>query len=419
MSREARLSVFVAGCVGSILRWVNGVYEMVAGGARFMRRTVFNIFAVLSALLFIWTLLLVDYSAAWDRRIEFQHDGARWEIACGHGRIWIGNGLQVRREKEVSEGAMQKAIQDYQQHRAEFAAKMHQAPTGSQAFRDAAAAWDHTDAEYEEARARAQPRDATELNERALNLTTLLATTSVLPVVWVAVWLARHRAARRELRHPVSLVAMLLLLISLAIFVATVRSYWVGATWASGTVQLPRRVEDARFPAEHFSWYGGRTITLSHGYIQIISTEFIWIAGEHYDRRRGHQRGGGLQFIDKGLLKRIAPDASHWAVPGIQFASWPFRVDAQGRNVAGFHLIILSTWLLLVLFMIFPLIWIRRRWRRLRAEGRLAGKQCVACGYSLSGNTSGVCPECGTAILIEGRGEAHAEIAENSKVNQD
>jgi hypothetical protein len=24
--------------------------------------------------------------------------------------------------------------------------------------------------------------------------------------------------------------------------------------------------------------------------------------------------------------------------------------------------------------------------------------QCLGCGYSLTGNTSGVCPECGTAV---------------------
>jgi hypothetical protein len=26
------------------------------------------------------------------------------------------------------------------------------------------------------------------------------------------------------------------------------------------------------------------------------------------------------------------------------------------------------------------------------------GPSCAACGYDLTGNTSGVCPECGTAI---------------------
>lgn len=46
----------------------------------------------------------------------------------------------------------------------------------------------------------------------------------------------------------------------------------------------------------------------------------------------------------------------------------------------------------------------RRSWRaaRLRAAGR-----CVGCGYDLTGNTSGACPECGLAISREGRTRRH------------
>ena len=52
-----------------------------------------------------------------------------------------------------------------------------------------------------------------------------------------------------------------------------------------------------------------------------------------------------------------------------------------------------------------PAILQRRRERRRRAAG-----ECLGCGYSLAGNLSGVCPECGTlaqlarAGLNRGRG---------------
>lgn len=39
----------------------------------------------------------------------------------------------------------------------------------------------------------------------------------------------------------------------------------------------------------------------------------------------------------------------------------------------------------------------RDEWRRLRAR-RLSSRECLRCGYSLIGNTSGVCPECRTAV---------------------
>jgi hypothetical protein len=35
---------------------------------------------------------------------------------------------------------------------------------------------------------------------------------------------------------------------------------------------------------------------------------------------------------------------------------------------------------------------------RRRRERRIAAGRCVACGYNLTGNISGVCPECGTAV---------------------
>ena len=40
--------------------------------------------------------------------------------------------------------------------------------------------------------------------------------------------------------------------------------------------------------------------------------------------------------------------------------------------------------------------WRRSALRRLRRRARAARGLCSACGYDLSGNTSGVCPECGT-----------------------
>ena len=55
----------------------------------------------------------------------------------------------------------------------------------------------------------------------------------------------------------------------------------------------------------------------------------------------------------------------------------------------------IPTWPLLILLGLYPtyvLVFARKRRRdRLRRQGL-----CVKCGYNLTGNTSGVCPECGT-----------------------
>jgi Flp pilus assembly protein TadB len=41
---------------------------------------------------------------------------------------------------------------------------------------------------------------------------------------------------------------------------------------------------------------------------------------------------------------------------------------------------------------------IRQGYRQERRADRLKSGRCLACGYSLRGNTSGVCPECGTPV---------------------
>jgi hypothetical protein len=61
----------------------------------------------------------------------------------------------------------------------------------------------------------------------------------------------------------------------------------------------------------------------------------------------------------------------------------------------GGYALVVPDWLLLILTAVAPALWLRRRVRmkRYRIEGR-----CPACGYNLTTNTSGVCPECGTAV---------------------
>jgi|GEM_PF-3343719 len=48
---------------------------------------------------------------------------------------------------------------------------------------------------------------------------------------------------------------------------------------------------------------------------------------------------------------------------------------------------------------LFSLIsWLRFKWRR---RGAADEPLCDACGYNLTGNTSGICSECGTVIKLE------------------
>ena len=54
-------------------------------------------------------------------------------------------------------------------------------------------------------------------------------------------------------------------------------------------------------------------------------------------------------------------------------------------------------WFLCAVTSVLPAIWLwrYRRDRRLRSDGM---PHCVKCDYNLTGNVSGICPECGTPI---------------------
>lgn len=52
-------------------------------------------------------------------------------------------------------------------------------------------------------------------------------------------------------------------------------------------------------------------------------------------------------------------------------------------------------WLGTVAFALLPSVWIVARIKRRWATD---GTHCTTCGYDLTGNTTGVCPECGKSI---------------------
>ena len=75
-----------------------------------------------------------------------------------------------------------------------------------------------------------------------------------------------------------------------------------------------------------------------------------------------------------------------WAAMGVLFL--PPVLTALGHPVPLPVGIALSTTILAVL--VFGAYLPARRYRR-----RLDAGQCVQCGYDLTGNVSGICPECG------------------------
>ncbi len=94
--------------------------------------------------------------------------------------------------------------------------------------------------------------------------------------------------------------------------------------------------------------------------------------------------------------------------PRTRIAAFLLAVVATGLTVLCDKLIrsIPSTWSLLIIIFLFLIgfgmvMWYTRQDIRLRLRTQLAQTGipiCIPCGYNLTGNESGVCPECGTAI---------------------
>ena len=118
-------------------------------------------------------------------------------------------------------------------------------------------------------------------------------------------------------------------------------------------------------------------------------------------------------YIGGGRLLAYCVDDSRFHgehVPQVHFSSvymgHAYVVHEPGTDVLGFALsrdpvggqpeIVIPLWAFPLAFAIAPGIWGVLAYRRFRPKGH-----CAACSYDLTGNTSGVCPECGTPVTVQ------------------
>lgn len=177
----------------------------------------------------------------------------------------------------------------------------------------------------------------------------------------------------------------LLTWLSLALFVAAAL-LWARGYWVSDSISRARvRVDPIRCVSERTEVYTGR------GVVMFCLLSDWRLLSDWY--------GTGTRpsaTPPKWEWTRHAPRVPYFDGPntrrGLGFFSAGHDGVAAGEGTRvrfiGFPL-----WLPTALFALLPLAHLSRRMRR-----RFPPGCCAGCGYELTGNTSGVCPECGRPV---------------------
>jgi hypothetical protein len=172
------------------------------------------------------------------------------------------------------------------------------------------------------------------------------------------------------------------LLLSVAMVVLWVRSYWrvtaVGVEWTR--------------------WLRAGTVWKQIGVGARVDSSFWLLNAESARSKPGDRYSrlapSGVRFYFYG---HFSPAGTTMFIARPRFLGFAYvkitgPFNYHPRQVSGTYIAVPS-WACTSLTLIVPLVWARNQYRR-HKESRIG--RCRRCGYSLTGNTSGICPECGT-----------------------
>jgi hypothetical protein len=172
-------------------------------------------------------------------------------------------------------------------------------------------------------------------------------------------------------RRLLNLLTALSLILLVAVFVFWWRSHAVG---------------------DAVQWYRRPRTFVAHSNDGLIRLEWGEMASQNYPTPAGWQ----------GTFWPFERATDYYEADLRQGTTFRFRYERWVWNdrdlTADVRLITFPYWLpalLLTAPVVAGAVRLRRRRRRAR---RIRRGLCVSCGYALAGNTSGVCPECGTPL---------------------
>jgi hypothetical protein len=272
---------------------------------------------------------------------------------------------------------------------------------------------------------------------------------AALMLVLPLVWLSKPRLVEASFgRWLFNVLMSISLLILIAAITFLVRSY-PGESWAIGPRPRPLPLQERDWPVNrpYVNWWIG----VSRGRFQVLRKWHAqywdyyvwpwsghrrdWTLEHHTVRSRPQDRGGTCPGIElyyspptpvqvpdyadlllvpydptKAVRDRIVtslptvyhtirPEPTYGYVGGEtrSISGMPYCIESVQSIIVNLHVMILGAAIL-------PAISLRRTWRRYHSR---LSNHCRRCSYDLTGNTSGICPECGASIAFE----SHAAIA--------
>jgi hypothetical protein len=153
--------------------------------------------------------------------------------------------------------------------------------------------------------------------------------------------------------------------------------------------------------------WGGLALSLIIAVAWVFSLRWFCV----YARSEAGQGGSIYTTVGRGCLTTttavhpLPGFSGGWRLyripPGSLFLRWRTRILTENESWAGqvvhVSIVILPLWIPFLLVAI-PTAFLWHRDRR-----RILPGHCQRCGYNLTGNVSGTCPECNTPVADEGR----------------
>ena len=141
-----------------------------------------------------------------------------------------------------------------------------------------------------------------------------------------------------------------------------------------------------------------KTLDTRQGYFAHVAAERGHLVAEYRSRTPPHVPSTGTVLAACGLEISQLPAPLYCDYPSAEELSAGLQRFQQGIGPVRITTFRVGLWLPLMLVAGYPAAAlirgpVRRYRRRLRSE-------CLHCGYNLTGNVSGRCPECGTATAV-------------------